>query len=134
MTRQEFEIPTVGFQLSKNLRGTIVLLISHTGGTFATISTANLLRNVTPNLFAVTENWDSLLARSILKGDQVSTAVPCRAAPRAVPHRRVPCRTVPCSPPSLAVPCRAVPSLAVPCRSVPLRASPRQLVLSLIHI
>jgi hypothetical protein len=43
---QEFEIPTIGFELKKNLRGTVVLLISHTGGTFATISTANLLRDV----------------------------------------------------------------------------------------
>jgi hypothetical protein len=62
----ELEIPTIGFQLRQNLHGTLVLLISHTGGTFATVSTANLLRDVTPNLFVLTDTWDTLLARTVL--------------------------------------------------------------------
>ena len=36
------------------LTKSIVLLISHSGGTFSTLAVANLLKAVTPNLFAVT--------------------------------------------------------------------------------
>ena len=65
---QRFPIPQTGFRLhtrSHKLRDTIVLLISHSGGTFATVNCSYLLKAFTPHLFVVTSEWDTEVARSV---------------------------------------------------------------------
>lgn len=67
---QDFALPTTGFVVNSQtfIESTIVLLISHTGGTFGTLGTANLLKGATPNLFVVTSEWDTQLARTVIAG------------------------------------------------------------------
>ena len=36
----------------------IVLIVSHSGGTFAPLAISNLMQSMTSNIFAVTSEWD----------------------------------------------------------------------------
>ena len=68
---QSFPIPQPGFRFnerSHKLRNTIVLLVSHSGGTFATLNCSNLLKAFTPHLFVVTSEWDTQVARAVRAG------------------------------------------------------------------
>ena len=68
MLGQKFTIPQEGFMFngqSYSFRNTIVLLISQSGGTFTTLAVANLLRAVTPDLFSISSEWDTQVARSV---------------------------------------------------------------------
>jgi len=68
---QSFPIPQLGFRLhskTHNLQNTIIILISHSGGTFATLNCSNLLKAFSPNLFVVTSEWDTQVARSVRAG------------------------------------------------------------------
>ena len=68
---QSFPIPQVNFPFhsgSYDLRQTPCLLISHSGGTFATLACSNLLKSFTTHIFCVTSEWDTQVANSIRKG------------------------------------------------------------------
>ena len=68
MLGQTFPIPQEGFQLnasSYSFRNSVVLLISQSGGTFSTLAVTHLLRAVTKELFSVTSEWDTQVARSV---------------------------------------------------------------------
>lgn len=68
---QSFPIPQTNFSFhagSYNLRNTLCLLVSHSGGTFATLACSNLLKSFTSHIFAVTSEWDTQVARSIRNG------------------------------------------------------------------
>ena len=68
---QRFPIPQFGFKLNNrthNLRNTIVILISHSGGTFATLNCSYLLKAFTRHIFVVTSEWDTQVARSVRAG------------------------------------------------------------------
>ena len=47
---------------SHSFRKSVVLLLTHSGGTFATLACANMLKAFTPDLFAVTSEWDTQVA------------------------------------------------------------------------
>ena len=54
--------PQTGFCFNETLnvkRATVVMLISHSGGTFATLNIANLLKAYTKNIFCVSSEWDT---------------------------------------------------------------------------
>ena len=53
---------------SLDLNRSCVLLISHSGGTFGTLNCANLLKGFTEDLFVVTSEWDTQIARSVRAG------------------------------------------------------------------
>ena len=40
-----------------------MLLISHSGGTFGTLNCANLLKGFTEDIFCITSEWDTCIAR-----------------------------------------------------------------------
>ena len=67
-----FAVAQFGFQfnnLTLNVkRDTLVLLISHSGGTFATLNCAHLLKALTKNIFCVSSEWDTAIARSVREG------------------------------------------------------------------
>ena len=69
---QAFPMPSTGFYFNeKSYRftsDTNVLLLSHSGGTFATLNVSNLLKGYTSNLFVVTSEWDTQIARSVRAG------------------------------------------------------------------
>jgi fructoselysine-6-P-deglycase FrlB-like protein len=50
------------------LRQSVVLLLSHSGGTFATLAVANLLKTVSDLLFVATSEMDTPLARTVMRG------------------------------------------------------------------
>ena len=59
---QSFPVPQLNFPFhgsSLDLKETPCLLISHSGGTFATLACSNLLKSYTPYIFAVTSEWDT---------------------------------------------------------------------------
>ena len=59
---QNLPIPQLGFQFfdgSYSFANSPVLLITHSGGTFATLACSNLLKSYTPYIFAVTSEWDT---------------------------------------------------------------------------
>lgn len=66
-----YPIPNTGFKFnaqSWDLSNTIVLLLSHSGGTFATLNVSYLLKGVTSNLFVITSEWDTKIAHSVRNG------------------------------------------------------------------
>ena len=58
---------------SHSFRKSVVLLLTHSGGTFATLACANMLKAFTPDLFAVTSEWDTQVARVVCKGLPLDT-------------------------------------------------------------
>ena len=67
---QSFPIPQLNFQFherSYSLSGALVLVISHSGGTFAPLACSNLLRAFTSHIFTVTSEWDTQVAAAIRK-------------------------------------------------------------------
>jgi hypothetical protein len=65
---QSSPVPQLNFAFhdaSLDLTNSPILLISQSGGTFATLACANLLQSFTPHIFAVTSEWDTQVASAI---------------------------------------------------------------------
>ena len=65
---QRARIPQFGFpfnEASHSFHNSVVLLVSHSGGTFSTLAVANLLKAVSSNIFCMTSEWDTQLGRSV---------------------------------------------------------------------
>lgn len=65
---QTMPMPQAGFRFnmaSHNFRQTIVLVLTHSGGTFAPLACCSLLRGYTPNIFVVTSELDTQAARAV---------------------------------------------------------------------
>ena len=63
--------PQVGFPVNENtlnLKDTVVLALSHSGGTFGTLACCNLLRSYTSSIFAVTSEWDTQVSSDSRQG------------------------------------------------------------------
>ena len=69
-------MPQFGFlfnQQTYSLRDSIVLCLSHSGGTFASLACCNLLRGFTSHIFAVTSDWDTQVARAVRGGVELQS-------------------------------------------------------------
>lgn len=65
---QELSVPTVGFPISErvsNLKKTIVIIVSHSGGTFGPLAISNLLQSMTKSIFVVSSDWDTQIGKQI---------------------------------------------------------------------
>ena len=65
---QELAVPAIGFPLSEkvpDLKDTIVIIVSHSGGTFAPLAVSNLLQSVTRNIFVVSSEWDTQIGKQL---------------------------------------------------------------------
>eukprot|EP00980_Cylindrotheca_fusiformis_P028298 scaffold22589_cov138-Cylindrotheca_fusiformis.AAC.61 len=65
---QELAVPAMGFSYSPktmNLNDTIVIIVSHSGGTFAPLACSNLLQSATKNIFVVTSEWDTQIGKQL---------------------------------------------------------------------
>jgi hypothetical protein len=74
---QEIAVPSVGFQYSPqtmNLHDTIVIIVSHSGGTFGPLACSNLLQSSTSNIYCVTSDWDTQVARQLRLMDEMDNA------------------------------------------------------------
>jgi hypothetical protein len=59
---QDMSIPVVGFPISEktqSLNDTIIIIVSHSGGTFAPLACSNLFQSNARNIFLVTSEWDT---------------------------------------------------------------------------
>jgi len=98
---QQYPMPQLGFKFNQNtysLNNSIVIALSNTGGTFGTLACCNLLRGCTSNIFAVTSERDSQVARAVGGGIELDSnflfstfagfraAEPCSLAVVAIHH------------------------------------------------
>lgn len=71
---QDVAVPAFGFPYSPqvyDLHDTIVIIVSHSGGTFAPLSCCNLLQSSTREIFAVTSEWDTQMGKQLRAMDNV---------------------------------------------------------------
>mmetsp|Transcript_11734 Transcript_11734/g.25753 ORF Transcript_11734/g.25753 Transcript_11734/m.25753 type:complete len:726 (+) Transcript_11734:2053-4230(+) len=62
------EIPSIGFPFSQrtfDFKGSIMIIVSHSGGTFAPLACANLLQSMSDNIFVVTSEWDVQIGKQL---------------------------------------------------------------------
>lgn len=65
---QELAVPSIGFPYSPrtyDLNDAIVVIVSHSGGTFAPLACSNLLQSTTKNIFVVTSEWDTQIGKQL---------------------------------------------------------------------
>jgi len=65
---QEISVPAFGFPYSHatySLHNSIVIIVSHSGGTFAPLACSQLLQSATKNIFVVTSEWDTQIANQL---------------------------------------------------------------------
>jgi hypothetical protein len=77
---QEIQVPALGFPFegdSYTLHDSIVIIVSHSGGTFAPLSCSNLLQSTTKNIFVVTSEWDTQIGKQLRKMDQLDGGDEC---------------------------------------------------------
>merc|ERR1719161_1809224 len=63
---QDFPVPPCGHQVGEwSMRDAVVLIVSHSGGTFASLASSNLLQSFTRNLFAICSEWDTQVSKQL---------------------------------------------------------------------
>ena len=65
---QDLPMPAIGFQESQkafSLKDTIVIIVSHSGGTFAPLACSNLFQSFSSSIFAVTSEWDTQIGKQL---------------------------------------------------------------------
>jgi hypothetical protein len=67
---QDFPIPLVGHPSMEplwDLKDTIVIIVSHSGGTFAPLACSNLMKAKTDKIFVVASEWDTQVGKQLRK-------------------------------------------------------------------
>lgn len=65
---QEIAVPSLGFGLDSktmSLHDTIIIIVSHSGGTFSPLACSNLLQSASNNIFVVSSEWDTQIGRQL---------------------------------------------------------------------
>lgn len=65
---QALSVPTIGYPMSQttnDLKNTIVVIVSHSGGTFAPLACSNLLQSCSKNIFVVASEWDTQIGKQL---------------------------------------------------------------------
>jgi hypothetical protein len=73
---QQHPMPQCGFSFNQqtySLRDSIVLTLSHSGGTFGSLACCNLLRGWTPHIFTITSEFDTQVARAVRGGIELES-------------------------------------------------------------
>jgi hypothetical protein len=71
---QEIAVPSLGFPYSaesRNIHDSIVIIVSHSGGTFGPLACSNLLQSATQNIFVVTSEWDTQIGKQLRMIDEM---------------------------------------------------------------
>ncbi len=66
--QEDISVPSLGFPLSENtveFNDTIMIIVSHSGGTFAPLACSSLFQSMTKNIFVITSEWDSQIGRHL---------------------------------------------------------------------
>ena len=78
---QELAMPCIGFpysQVSMDMNDPIIIIVSHSGGTFGPLACSNLLQSFSSSIFAVTSEWDTQIGkqlRSMYSDDLLSSRI-----------------------------------------------------------
>jgi D-arabinose 5-phosphate isomerase GutQ len=48
-----------------NFKDAIIIIISHSGGTFAPLACSNLMQSFSPHIFAVSSEWDTQVGKQL---------------------------------------------------------------------
>jgi len=78
---QELVMPATGFpysQKSMDIKDPIVIIVSHSGGTFGPLACSNLLQSFSTSIFTVTSEWDTQIGkqlRSMYSDDLLSSRI-----------------------------------------------------------
>jgi hypothetical protein len=78
---QELPMPCTGFpysQKSMDMKDPIVIIVSHSGGTFGPLACSNLLQSFSSSIFTVTSEWDTQIGkqlRSMYSDDLLSSRI-----------------------------------------------------------
>lgn len=65
---QDFTVAQTGYQFNEDswrLEKSIVIIVSHSGGTFAPLAVSNLLKAFTSNIYVVTSEWDTQIGKQL---------------------------------------------------------------------
>ncbi len=66
--QEDINLPSVGFPISESsldLQDTIIIIVSHSGGTFGPLACSSLLQSMSKNIFVVTSEWDTQIGRQL---------------------------------------------------------------------
>ena len=69
---QDFPIPQTGHAFSEDqwdLHDAIVIIVSHSGGTFAPLAVSNLMQSFSQHIFVVTSEWDTQIGKQLRQLD-----------------------------------------------------------------
>lgn len=72
---QEIAVPSLGFPYcpqTRSLNDSIVIIVSHSGGTFGPLACSNLLQSSTQNIFAVTSEMDTQIGKQLRLMDEMA--------------------------------------------------------------
>lgn len=65
---QELSMPCIGFPYTKRtleMTDPIVIIVSHSGGTFGPLACSNLMQSFSSSIFAVTSEWDTQVGKQL---------------------------------------------------------------------
>mmetsp|Transcript_5234 Transcript_5234/g.9361 ORF Transcript_5234/g.9361 Transcript_5234/m.9361 type:complete len:666 (-) Transcript_5234:2682-4679(-) len=65
---QELSMPCVGHPLSQKaleMKDPIIIIVSHSGGTFSPLACSNLLQSFSSSIFVVTSEWDTQIGKQL---------------------------------------------------------------------
>ena len=68
MFGQELSMPSIGFPYTKRtleLQDPIVIIVSHSGGTFGPLACSNLMQSFSSSIFTVTSEWDTQVGKQL---------------------------------------------------------------------
>ena len=54
-------------EMTLAVSGTIVIIVSHSGGTFGPLACSNLMQAKTSNIFVVASEWDTQIGKQLRK-------------------------------------------------------------------
>jgi hypothetical protein len=81
---QEIAVPSLGFPYcpqTRSLNDSIVIIVSHSGGTFGPLACSNLLQSSTQNIFAVTSEMDTQIGKQLRMMDGMVDGSSCTNEP-----------------------------------------------------
>jgi hypothetical protein len=73
--QEDINIPTIGFpynETSLQFDDAIMIIVSHSGGTFGPLSCSSLFQSMTKNIFVVTSEWDTQIGKQLRSMNQHS--------------------------------------------------------------
>ena len=65
---QGWSMPSIGFPFTSkcmNFKDAIIIIISHSGGTFAPLACSNFMQSFSPHIFAVSSEWDTQVGKQL---------------------------------------------------------------------